>query len=228
MGNISNAQTLVKIVFDILLFMSKTFIIIACILSSFLTQGQQLQGRKATEKEQELMDRSHNCARVKSIPLAERLKHYPFDLTKEVKFVSFKSSYDTLFGGYYNDSLPRKNDTVCFSKLFEIITLTPPQVDRLTNLIYNYGFKFNYKPKGNVYFIGTTMNCYNPRNAILFLDKNNKVFEFIEICFECKQTRTSSDNVSLGTECNQKLLLIKDLFKEAGIKYGVSESPRVD
>jgi hypothetical protein len=216
-------EDIAAIVFDTLLFMKTTFIILACVLTSCLTHGQKLPGRHATKNEQELMDKSQDCARVKSVPLAERLKHYPFDRAKDVKLVSFKSSYDSAFGEYYEDSLPRKNDTVCFSKMFEIITLTPSQVDTLTDLIYNYGFKFNYKPKGNVYFISSIMECYNPRNAILFLDKSNQVFEFIEICFECKKTRTSSDNVSLGTACNQKLLLIKDLFREAGIKYGVSE-----
>ena len=207
--------------------MRKTVIILVCVFFSCLTYGQ-LRGREATLKEQELMEKSSDCARVKSIPLADRLKRYPFNKAKEIQLVSFKSSYDTATGEYYKDSLPRMNDIICYSKLFEIKTLTPKQVDTLTDLIYNYNFKFKYKPKGNVYFIGTMIQCYNPRNAILFLDKDNKVIEFIEICFECKRTRTSSDNVSLGTNCNQKLLLIKKFFKEAGIQYGVSEQPKND
>ena len=210
------------IVFDTLKFMRRTFIILACITFSYLAHGQNLPGREATQKEQELSDRSHDCARVKSIPLTERLKLYPFNKATQIQLVSFKSSDDTVVGEDYKDSLPRINDTVCYSKLFEVKTLISSQVDTLTDLIYNYGFKFKYKPKEKVYFIGSMLQCYNPRNAILFLDKENQVFEFIEICFECERTRTSSDNVSLGIECNQKLQLIKEFFKAVGIDYGIT------
>jgi hypothetical protein len=203
--------------------MKKTFFILAYIIFHCLSYGQYPPGRQATEKEQKLFDASHDCASLNIISLAERLKRYPFDKTKNVQLVSFKSSYNTETGEYYRDSLPRMNDTVCYSKLFEIITLIPSQVDRLTDLIYNYNFKFKYEPKGDVYFIKSLMACYNPRNAVLFLDKDNKVFEFIEICFECERTETSSEHVNFGTNCNQKLLLIKDFFKKSGIQYGVSK-----
>ena len=203
--------------------MRKILIILAGILLSCVTYGQELQGREATEKEQELMDKSRDCARLKSMPLAERLKLYPFNRASKIQLVSFKSNSDTAFGEYYKDSLPRMNDTICYSKLFELQNLLPSQVDSLTDIIYNYGFKFKYKPKGNVYFIGSIMQCYNPRNAILFLDKHKNVFEFIEICFECDRTQTSSDRVSVGAKCNQKLLLLKNFFKKTGIEYGISE-----
>lgn len=203
--------------------MRKAFIVLIYILFSCLAYGQEPREREATKQEQELMNKSQDCARIKSIPFNERMKLYPFNKTKQIQLVSFKSSFDTLVGEYYQASLPRLHDTVCYSKLFEIKTLATSQVNSLTDLICNYGFKFTYKPKQKVYFIGSMLQCYNPRNAILFLDEDNKVFEFIEICFECKRIRTSSDSVSLGTNCNQKLLLIKDFFKDAGIQYGVSE-----
>lgn len=208
--------------------MRSTFIIFASVLFSCLTYGQKSPGREATQKEQELMDRSHDCARVKSWPLSERLKLYPFNKATQIQLVSFKSRYDTAVGEYYKDSLPHMNDTVCYSKLFEVKTLISTQVDTLTDLIYNYGFKFKYKPKGKVYFIGAISQCYHPRNAILFLDKDNKLFEFIEICFECERTRISSDKVSFGTDCNQKLQLIKSFFKDTGIKYGVTKGLMTD
>lgn len=65
--------------------------------------------------------------------------------------------------------------------------------------------------------------CYNPRNAILFLDIDNKVFEFIEICFECDKTEESSDKVNLGIMCNQKLDMVKEFFKEVGVEYGITK-----
>ena len=51
---------------------------------------------------------------------------------------------------------------------------------------------------------------------------DKKVFEFIEICFECDRTRESSNRVSLGTGCNQKLQLIRNYFKAVGINFGVT------
>jgi len=71
-------------------FMTMTFIIINCMLLSCCTYGQTPPGRLATSKEQELMEKSCDCAKVKSIPFVKRLKHYPFSEAKEIQLVSFK------------------------------------------------------------------------------------------------------------------------------------------
>jgi len=171
-----------------------------------------------TKREAEMEDRNHNCARQASKSFSVRLKKYPFSLASEVQFVSFRGSIDTVDNEivYKNGSLPMLNDTICYSKLYEIKTLTFSQVDTLTDILYNYGFR------GTVYTMSMAM-CYNPRNAILFLDKNGKAFEFIEICFECKRTRESSEKISLGQLCDQKLDMIKDIFKNSGIEYGITK-----
>jgi hypothetical protein len=192
------------------------------IVSSF-TYGQNSKARQATQREERLMKQSRDCSKVRSISPGERRKLYPFNKAALIQLVSFKSNIDQKTGEPYKDSLPLLHDTVCFSKLFEVKTLTNFQSDSLSDLIFNYGFISRYKPKGNVYFISTVLQCYNPRNAILFLDKDRKVFEFIEICFECERTKSSSDRVSIGTECNQKLQLLKSLFKQVGIRFGLSE-----
>ena len=112
--------------------------------------------------------------------------------------------------------------------MFEVKTLTSEQVGTLADIIYNYDYKFEYKLRGNVYFTGSMINCYNPRNAILLLDKDHNVFEFIEVCFECDKYRESSDRVSLRTDCNQKPGLIKNFFKGVGIEYGVIKGVMTD
>jgi len=164
-----------------------------------------------------------NCTRRTNKSLSERLKNYPFNLTTEVRLVSFRDNIDTINGQieYGRDSLPRMNDTICYSRLFEIKKLTFAEVDRLTDIFYNYGIP--YHPPDGKFYIGSVAQCYNPRNAILFFDRNGKAFEFIEICFECKQTRESSDKISLGQMCDQKLDMIKDIFKKAGIEYGITK-----
>lgn len=57
--------------------------------------------------------------------------------------------------------------------------------------------------------------CYYPRHAIIFYDKNVKVFGHIEICFDCNRS-ASSNNMLSFSEC---ALGLEELFKEFGITY---------
>ena len=79
--------------------------------------------------------------------------------------------------------------------------------------MYNIGFG------GSILLVGE-IACYEPRYAILFIDKEGKAFEFIEICFECQKTVNSSDKIYFGEVCNEKFNLLKKLFLNAGINYG--------
>ena len=149
---------------------------------------------------------NHKCVSLPKKSFSTILKKYPFNKTAKIQLVSFKSNY-----------LPIENDTVCLSKLFEVKTLTLRQIDTLTNIMYNIGF-------GGTILIIEEMNCYNPRNAILFIDNKDKVFEYIEICFECEQTVNSSDKIEFGEACNEKFNLIKKQFLNAGITHGTKVS----
>lgn len=180
--------------------------------------GQQKE-RRATPKEQELWESSHDCAKTGNLSFSDRLKNYPFNIAKEIELVSFKMPVDPVWGDILKARLPRENDTICYSKLLEVKTITWAQVDSLTDILYNYGPKSVYKLKGKVYFIDTFLQCYYPRNAILFLDADKKVIEYIEICFECEKEKTSSDKIQLGPKCNQKYILLQNFFTQAGIEY---------
>lgn len=146
---------------------------------------------------------NHKCVKLPKKSFSTILKKYPFTKTAQIKLVSFKGT-----------TLPFENDTVCFSKLTEIQTLTLSQIDSLTDLMYNVGF-------GGTILIVEELSCYNPRNAILFIDSSGKTFEFIEICFECEQVVCSSEMVDFGEICNEKFSLVKKQFLHAGIKYGI-------
>ena len=202
--------------------MTRLLVILSTLLFPYLTFGQSNKRREATSRDYALLEKSCDCAKVKSLTTKERLNIYPFSQAVKIQLVSFENGYDSEPRDYLRDSLPRINDTLCYSKLKEVKTLSTVQIDSLSDLIHNYGFKFRYKLKGNVYFIASTSQCYIPRNAIVFLNDENKVFEYIEICFECKKTRNSSDKVNIGVKCNQKLNLIKKFFKRVGIDYGIS------
>jgi hypothetical protein len=148
---------------------------------------------------------NHKCVNLPKKSFSTILKKYPFNKTAQIQLVSFKGN-----------KLPIENDTVCYSKLYEVKNLTLRQIDSLTNVMYNIGF-------GGTILIVEEMTCYNPRNAILFIDNSGKAFEFIEICFECEQTVSSSKKIDFGEVCNEKFNLIKQQFINAGIKYGTKE-----
>lgn len=59
-----------------------------------------------------------------------------------------------------------------------------------------------------------------PRNAILFYDNENNLIGFLEICFECNNYRSSNMDITIGELCKQKMQLMKEFFKDCGIKYG--------
>jgi hypothetical protein len=185
----------------------------------YRTFSEKEFGKLASEKEHRLLDESKKCGKIYSIPSADRIKNYPFSKAEKIQLVSYKNHTEGQIN-YYIDSLPRMNDTVCYSKLFEIVTLRKAQVDSLTDVLYNYGHKSTYTAPNGVYFIGSDKSCYNPKNAILFLDQENNVFEFIEICFECDKWKTSSEKIKMGESCSDKMTLLKDFFAVSGIRYG--------
>lgn len=57
--------------------------------------------------------------------------------------------------------------------------------------------------------------CYMPRHSLIFYDNNDKIFGYIEICFDCNRTE-SSKNLEFLSDC---VLWQKELFKEFGITY---------
>jgi hypothetical protein len=107
-----------------------------------------------------------------------------------------------------------KNKEVDYTKLKEIITINNPQIDSLTDIICNYGYK------GIFYSFKENTCLYNPKNAILFLDKNEKTFAFIELCFKCGEYRMSNKRISIGELCSQKYELLKSFFIKCGVLYG--------
>ena len=165
------------------------------LVTSFSVYGQ-------TRKKNET---NFNCQRNLKFSVKDRFQNYPFDITKKVVLVSFEEAEEQFF---------YENKLLTDFKFKEIKTLNLVQIDSLIDLLYNIGVK------GNV-FKFTPRSCYSPRNAILFLNSNNKIFESLEICFECHRTKTSSEKINDGISCEQKFDLLRLYFKKQGIKYGV-------
>ncbi|MGZ3751638.1 MAG: hypothetical protein ACXVJP_18800 [Mucilaginibacter sp.] len=150
------------------------------------------------------------CSCTNKYNRAKRLAIYPFNKAVRVKLISFKEFLRT----------PVKNKVLDTQKVFEQVDLTSDQRDTLSGLLYNVGF--TYVPGAKRPVFGEA-NCYEPRNAILFIDSSGKVFEYLEICFACHRTRKSSSKVHFGEFCEQKYDILKEFLSKAGISYGTAE-----
>lgn len=181
-------------------------------------------------------DEESQCVRIKNFSVEERNQNYPFNKASRIIFVSFKSDenklprskrkkgYDEGTAPYvageimqtYFDMIKKRPSKVNLNYFEEKVELSENQKNELTELIYNFGN--NHKNA-----VMWAAKCYMPRNAILFFDDNDKLFEFVEICFECSRYRTSDDDVHLNNNCAEKLYLLKEQFAKAGIKYGIEK-----
>lgn len=107
----------------------------------------------------------------------------------------------------------------------EVVELNQKQIDSLSHILLNYKLKKDKLPKEIAFF---AIGCYTPRNAILFLDSNDKILSYIEICFEChqfyqlpKETIINFNLFSNLEESFKMIDLIKDFMKVNGIKFGI-------
>jgi len=170
-----------------------------------------------------------DCIKKTYFSFASRIKHYPFNLSAQIQLISFDGLVKITDNGEFsfsegeeqirdNGLLSDEPDTIQRIPvgMKEIRTMTLAQIDTLTDILYNYG-------QGGNIWIRSVSGCYIPRNAILFRDNNGKVIAFIEICFRCGNTRESSDKISLGERCEKKLDMLKALFRQVGIKYGLDK-----
>jgi hypothetical protein len=155
-------------------------------------------------------ERNHNCKESNKFTSVDRLKNYPFDQAVTVRLVSFDNKPDSTIEEHI---LPQKNGRVDTSVLSEQTTLSKRQIDSLTHILYNIGYS------GKILTSEVSM-CYNPRNAILFLDSTEQVFEFIEICFECNNLRLSSGKIKTGEFCTQKYEMLNAYFAQNKIEIG--------
>lgn len=188
--------------------------------------GYSQPNKKLTKKEIETERNNHNCARNSDLSLQERLRKYPFNVAVQIQLISFGGEGIINIKGdkfIFSPSDPvllmpgeTEASKVQYLKSNEVKNLSAVQIDTLTDILYNYGFAGPIRAE-------RTLECYSPQHAILFLDNTGKAVAFIEICFQCSQTRKSSGDIFLGERCAQKFDMLKAFFKTAGIEQGFRE-----
>ena len=151
-------------------------------------------------------------------PLKTRLTFYPFNQSPKIMLVAFDKQVDStrsIKTKYQRPpefiyKLPTQNDTICVSKLAQIVSLNIQQVDTLSDILYNTCFRWTITETN-------AAMCYLPHNAILFFDKNDKILDYIEICFDCHQIRYSNKKIEKFEQCDFALTDLKKYFRQFGL-----------
>jgi len=173
----------------------------------------------------------NDCVFTNKFTISQRLKKYPFSKAIKILAVSYDGTpefnEDITTNGDTLDPMTHKKysrhkihglhfdkDTLNYVSLFEMKLLSPKQTNRLTNILYNT----DHRVPNNFSSLG--YSCFNPRNALIFYDKNGKVFDYLEICFECNKMRSKSGKIFFHSACTQNLDFIKEFLIDVGIKYG--------
>ena len=189
--------------------------LVLCI-STILISNFVFSQKKESKYEKEF--EKSNCVRTNKLSFKKRVLNYPYNITSQIKIISYKNKGEGVEGEdlqKYLDLIISHKDSLNESNFDEIQILNTQQIERLTDIVYNYGFKEEVN-------IIVVKGCYMPRNAILFYDNENNLNGFLEICFECNNYRSSNKEITIGELCTQKMQLMKDFFKDCGIKYGTN------
>lgn len=188
-----------------------------CLFIPLISMGQK--NKKTKSKEDKAPTSTYyKFGKVRNIRFSERLKKYPFNKAAQIKLVSFN------YGGgpikdtvYHNPIMPKLHYAICRFPFAEVKTINYIQTDRLSDIIYNYGYIV--KPE-----IENLTKCYIPRNGVLFLDEEGKVFEFIEICFACKKLAYSyHDKANTEDFVRPTFRVLREFFIKNGLEYGVTK-----
>lgn len=159
------------------------------------------------------------CVRTKNLSEQQRLNQFPFSKTSQIKIISFKDNQKGVSGEALIKHITsiKLGKDVFNSELYnETSTLTSEQINKLTDIIFNFTYK-------KMPYAAEDIKCYIPRNAVLFLDADNRIIAYLELCFSCKHFRSSDKRFSISEYCDTKYDMLKTVFENSGIKYGISE-----
>ena len=147
--------------------------------------------------------KEYDCVTKFKLTPKQRLNQFPFNLAKKIQIISF--SKDIL-------SFPLNKNSINWSEVKDSVTLNTQQVNSLTEILFNLGFKGNTYKTSVSTAIGIDV-------AIVFFNSTNKLFEYIEVCFNCMEfcLVTSKRRKNIGMPCNERLQKIKDLAIKSGL-----------
>lgn len=162
-----------------------------------------------------------------TLNVEERMSKYPFNKAKKVALVSFNLDYDaeliiTRIGEPEPEIVPNVELSRILNKetlpgFAQFKVLDQKQIALLSDILYNACAK-DEDPQYK------TLGCYNPRNAILFYDADNHVFEYLELCFECRGNKTGTPEFNnFDPLCGFAYATFKLYFESLGLETNKRE-----
>jgi len=174
--------------------------LIPCIV---VGQHKLLPPHLLIKEEYKLAEMYSQCHYSAKYNAKQRRSFFPFSTAATIKLVSF---IDTV---RIYKPIAVDNFEIDYNKVFNSKTLSAAGIDSLTDIMYNVGFT----PVNGSYTVTVSERmCYNPRNAILFIDANGTVTQYIEFCFECHRYYLSSRKIKNAIYCEQKYDLLSNFF----------------
>jgi hypothetical protein len=171
--------------------------------------------REPTKKEYALMEKHNQCFNSHKYSEKQRASFFPFNEASIVKLVSFP--FDPRDSINIFTPIAVNHFTVDDDKIIESRILSKKGIDSLTDILYNVGKTPVGKLRVETF---AELKCYSPRNAILFINKEGMVTQYIELCFECQKYYFSSRKIKSMEYCEQKYEMLKQFFLKQGIQYG--------
>lgn len=171
-----------------------------------------------------LKNPNYNCRKSSNLDFTQLAERFPINQSDKIALVAFNSkggpqglegSVASMAQTVPQYGFPLPSDSLEFHLLKEWKFLNSKELSQLTNILYNY----NFDPKKDSTIYGAF--CYAPRNGIVFINEDNKIIEFLEICFECSGFETLTKTHAFGDFCEGKLDMLYHFFLENGIKYGI-------
>ncbi|MGZ3898502.1 MAG: hypothetical protein ACXVLT_01640 [Flavisolibacter sp.] len=195
--------------------MTKLLVLLSLLFVYAIAQAQlkPLDIKHSATKSQKIQsDANLHCKTHNRYSTAQRRGFYPFSKAGRIELISYNWPDSVVMGG----EVPLKGEQLDATYVKEVKVLSGTQIDSLTQILYNVGYK-------GYFFTEVDIKCYDPRNAIVFLDVSGKLLGFIELCFKCQKFRLSSQKIRTGDFCYEKYELLKTFFSSVGIEYGTQE-----
>jgi hypothetical protein len=195
---------------------------------------------RPTKKQLALAEKHYQCFYQNKYNAQQRRSIFPFNTAVEIQIISFKPSYPMnndikeVDGKLIEidrsdpDTVPvfttisKDRYLINYRKVINKKTLSAAGVDSLTDILYNY----TYTPITDKDFIevgNPGCSCYEPTKAILFIDRDHHVTQYMRTCFKCERHFWSSSKVNEIEYCTGKYQMLEKFF----FKQGVIRDPEI-
>lgn len=191
------------------------------------------------KKEKDLLEdysvaHGKNNKSYRPISFGQRIKNHPFNKASKIRIVSYNLDFAKNNGYEVPLAPPKtKEDSIKLNEFYnrpksidfrEIIetqsekgiveskALNLEEISKISHIIYNTCEKYFIT-------IRSQSGCFFPRNAIVFYDENDKVFEIMEICFECENIESYPSNfIDWESTCEFIYPELEKFFKDKGLR----------